>query len=117
MRTACARMDKLLSDCGEPAEGNLCRRKRPIALVHVRAARYCARDVDEQRSNPLGVLRAATRFPTRVLRDAGAAEVRRDLGRVRQGEDSGAEGLAVHGFIESFVGAGKSSGLSTAISF
>lgn len=37
-----------------------------------------ARDVDEQRTNPLAVLRAATRFPTRVLRAAGAAEVRRD---------------------------------------
>lgn len=37
-----------------------------------------ARDVDEQRTNPLAVLRAATRFPTRVLRAAGAAEVQRD---------------------------------------
>jgi hypothetical protein len=35
-------------------------------------------DVDEQRTNPLAVLRAAVRFPTEVLQAAGVPEVRRD---------------------------------------
>jgi len=37
-----------------------------------------ARDVDDQRANPLSVLRAASRFPTAVLQEAGAAPARRD---------------------------------------
>jgi hypothetical protein len=36
------------------------------------------RDVDEQRENPLAVLRRAVRYPTAVLREAGATPVRRD---------------------------------------
>lgn len=36
-------------------------------------------DVDRQRTNPLAVLRAATAYPTAVLIEAGAPEVRRDL--------------------------------------
>lgn len=35
-------------------------------------------DVDEQRTNPLAVLRRAVRFPTEVLRHAGVAPRRRD---------------------------------------
>lgn len=35
-------------------------------------------DVDEQRTNPLSVLRAAARHPTEVLRAAGVPPVRRD---------------------------------------
>jgi hypothetical protein len=35
-------------------------------------------DVDEQRGNPLALLRTATRYPTEVLRLAGAAAVERD---------------------------------------
>lgn len=35
-------------------------------------------DIDEQRSNPLAVLRAAVRYPTEVLRRAGVAPVARD---------------------------------------
>lgn len=37
-----------------------------------------AADVDEQRANPLTVLRRAVRWPTEVLRAAGVAPVRRD---------------------------------------
>lgn len=37
-----------------------------------------ATDVDEQRTNPLGVLRAAVRCPTRVLAAAGVPPLRRD---------------------------------------
>lgn len=35
-------------------------------------------DVDEQRTNPLGVLRTAVVYPTRVLAGAGVPPVRRD---------------------------------------
>jgi hypothetical protein len=37
-----------------------------------------ALDVDEQRKNPLAVLRAAVRYPTHVLRAVGATPVDRD---------------------------------------
>ena len=37
-----------------------------------------ALDVDEQRKNPLSILRAAVRFPTQVLRAVGAQPVERD---------------------------------------
>jgi hypothetical protein len=36
-------------------------------------------DVDEQRANPLAVLRSAVRYPTEVLRDAGVPPVVRDV--------------------------------------
>ena len=36
------------------------------------------RDVDEQRGNPLALLRGAVRYPTEVLRAAGAPVVERD---------------------------------------
>jgi hypothetical protein len=35
-------------------------------------------DVDEQRANPLAVVRTAVRWPATVLREAGVAPVRRD---------------------------------------
>lgn len=37
-----------------------------------------ATDIADQRGNPLDLLRAAVRFPTEVLRSAGAAPVERD---------------------------------------
>jgi hypothetical protein len=37
-----------------------------------------ALDVDEQRQNPLSILRAAVRYPTQVLRAVGAQPVARD---------------------------------------
>ncbi|MEO8695063.1 MAG: hypothetical protein ABI658_16165 [Acidimicrobiales bacterium] len=37
-----------------------------------------ALDIDEQRRNPLSILRAAVRYPTRVLRAVGAQMVERD---------------------------------------
>ncbi len=37
-----------------------------------------ALDVDEQRANPLSVLRGAVRYPTAVLREAGVPPVQRD---------------------------------------
>lgn len=40
--------------------------------------RLLATDVDEQWTNPLGILRGAVRFPTEVLRRAGVPPVVRD---------------------------------------
>ena len=37
-----------------------------------------ALDVDQQRKNPLSILRAAVRYPTQVLRAAGAKPIERD---------------------------------------
>jgi hypothetical protein len=37
-----------------------------------------ALDIDEQRKNPLSILRAAVRYPTQVLRTVGAQPVERD---------------------------------------
>lgn len=43
-----------------------------------RVRRLLATDVDEQAGNPLSVLRSLVRFPTAVLRSAGARPVPRD---------------------------------------
>lgn len=48
------------------------------AFVRDELRAFLELDVDQQRTNPLAVLRAAVRFPTAVLRDAGVPEVRRD---------------------------------------
>jgi hypothetical protein len=48
------------------------------AEVMPRLLALLATDVDEQRSNPLAVIRSATRHPTGVLRDAGVPPVERD---------------------------------------
>jgi hypothetical protein len=44
---------------------------------------FLALDVDDQRTNPLAILRAAVRYPTAVLRDAGVPPVRRDEFKAR----------------------------------
>jgi len=43
-----------------------------------------ASDVDDQRTNPLAIVRQATRYPTGVLRDAGVPGVVRDAEAERQ---------------------------------
>lgn len=43
-----------------------------------RMRRLLATDVDEQRANPLSLLRGAVRYPTEVLRQAGVPPVERD---------------------------------------
>lgn len=43
-----------------------------------RVADLLARDLDEQRSTPLSLLRSATRYPTEVLRRAGVPTPERD---------------------------------------
>lgn len=40
-------------------------------------------DIDDQRTTPLALLRAAVRYPTKVLLDAGVAPVERDPVQVR----------------------------------
>jgi hypothetical protein len=51
---------------------------RARAEVGAELRAFLALDVDDQRTNPLAVLRAAVRFPTAVLREAGVPEVARD---------------------------------------
>ena len=48
------------------------------AAVGDEVADLLAADIDQQRENPLAVVRRAVRFPTEVLRQAGAAPVARD---------------------------------------
>ncbi len=52
--------------------------RRAAEVVGGRLATLLAADVDEQRVNPLAVLRRATAFPTEVLARHGVAEVVRD---------------------------------------
>jgi hypothetical protein len=49
--------------------------------VGVTLRRLLERDVDEQWTNPLSILRAAVRYPTAVLHEAGVPPVRRDAFR------------------------------------
>lgn len=51
---------------------------RARADVGAELRAFLALDIDDQRTNPLAVLRAAVRFPTAVLREAGVPEVVRD---------------------------------------
>jgi hypothetical protein len=46
-----------------------------------------ALDIDEQRTGPLALVRQAVRYPTEVLRDAGAPPIDRDEFAVRQFPD------------------------------
>jgi hypothetical protein len=48
------------------------------ADVDGRLRALLATDVDEQRSNPLAIVRSAVRYPTAVLREAGVPHVVRD---------------------------------------
>jgi hypothetical protein len=52
--------------------------RRAAADVGTRVRRLLATDVDDQRGNPLAVLREAVRYPTEVLRAAGVAPAARD---------------------------------------
>jgi hypothetical protein len=55
-------------EAGERARAELVPRLRTLL----------AQDIDEQRTNPLAILRDAARYPTEVLRAAGVAPVERD---------------------------------------
>jgi uncharacterized protein (DUF2236 family) len=55
--------------------------------VGPRVRALLALDIDEQRTNPLALLRGAVRYPTEVLRAAGVPAVRRDEFAARQFPD------------------------------
>jgi hypothetical protein len=57
------------------------------ADVGPRLRMLLAADVDEQRTNPLALVREAVRYPTQVLADAGVPPVRRDALAVEQHPD------------------------------
>lgn len=57
------------------------------ADVVPRVRALLATDVDEQRTNPLSIVRGAVRYPTAVLRRAGVAPVERDPMAVQQFPD------------------------------
>lgn len=61
--------------------------ERARAAVAAELGALLNTDVDAQRSNPLTVLRNATRFPTSVLRAAGVPPARRDAVAVRMFPD------------------------------
>jgi hypothetical protein len=48
------------------------------ADVGARVRALLAADIDDQRTNPLSILRQAVRYPTEVLRQAGVPPVQRD---------------------------------------
>ena len=52
--------------------------ERARADVGARVRALLAVDIDEQRTNPLALLRQAVRYPTEVLRQAGVPPVARD---------------------------------------
>src|SRR5262249_34663215 len=52
--------------------------ERARAEIGPQIRRLLALDVDEQRSNPLSLVRRAVRYPTEVLQAAGVPPVRRD---------------------------------------
>ncbi|HEY7073635.1 MAG TPA: hypothetical protein VH479_26150 [Acidimicrobiales bacterium] len=64
-----------------PAVAEAAAAARADGMPRLRA--LLATDVDEQRTNPLAVLRSLVRHPTAVLRTAGAAPVARDEFAVR----------------------------------
>ncbi len=49
-----------------------------VADIGTEVARLLAADVDDQRENPLALLRRAVRYPTEVLLAAGAPPIERD---------------------------------------
>jgi len=60
----------------DAAAREMAARAAPVVLADLHDLLHT--DVDEQRSNPLSVLRSAVRFPTEVLRSAGIPPVERD---------------------------------------
>lgn len=54
-----------------------------VEQVGAAVRRLLATDIDAQATTPLSLLRGAVRYPTAVLRDAGAPEVERDEVRGR----------------------------------
>jgi hypothetical protein len=57
------------------------------ADIGPRVRALLATDIDEQSTNPLSIVRTATRYPTEVLQRAGVAPVDRDVTAQRQFPD------------------------------
>lgn len=75
--------DRYQQWAGRPAPAEVmahARREGRDAVLDVepRLRSLLATDVDQQRSNPLAILRSAVRFPAAVLREAGVPPVERD---------------------------------------
>ena len=76
-------VERLVRAAGGPVDAATPARAREAgerARVEVggRVRELLSLDVDEQRANPLALLRAAVRYPTEVLREAGVPAVSRD---------------------------------------
>jgi len=76
-------VDRYRSWAGRPPERSVldaarAAGQRAVADVEPRLRELLATDVDEQRTNPLAILRGATRHPTEVLASAGVPPVARD---------------------------------------
>ncbi|HYD11185.1 MAG TPA: hypothetical protein VEA78_13875 [Acidimicrobiales bacterium] len=65
---------RCIGDVADPADAT----QRAIDDVVPRLRALLAQDVDEQRQNPLHLLREATRHPTETLQHAGVAPPHRD---------------------------------------
>jgi hypothetical protein len=77
------RVGEVLAGQGLPVDDDVRRRARAAgeearAEILPRLRRLLDADIDDQRTNPLAVIRGATRYPTEVLRAAGARPVPRD---------------------------------------
>lgn len=68
LTTSTAAVDAATTDAGQRARADVGAAVRELLL----------RDVDDQRGNPLALLRGAVRYPTEVLLAAGAPVVERD---------------------------------------
>jgi signal transduction histidine kinase len=78
-----AAVDRVLRAQGRTVDGATAAAARQAgedarAEVGGRVRRLLLADIDEQRTNPLAVIRGAVRYPTEVLRAAGARPVPRD---------------------------------------
>jgi hypothetical protein len=76
VRSVLAAQDRTIDAAAEERLATAAAQARAEATARLRA--LLAQDVDEQRTNPLSVLRALVRFPTGVLTAAGAHPVARD---------------------------------------
>lgn len=75
VRTAQQASGRCPEDLVEQAH-RMAQEQAPVIVARVEA--LVRTDVDLQRSNPLALLRSATRYPAEILRAAGVPPVRRD---------------------------------------
>ncbi len=79
---------RLAAPTPEVSEATLQAGRRARQEVGADLRRLLSLDIDEQWTNPMALLRAAVRYPTEVLREAGVAPVEReDFNRDRFPDD------------------------------